>query len=89
MAERLAAAGHQAGAEVRLRQVGELAPPEAITSNAAWSQHFDRTKDGPKATAHDVVWADAVLFGSPTRDGKPGYIDPLNSPTVTRRGSRM
>jgi NAD(P)H dehydrogenase (quinone) len=69
MAERLAAAGHKAGAEVRLRQVGELAPPEAIASNAAWSRHFDRTKDEPKATADDLVWADAVLFGSPTRYG--------------------
>jgi NAD(P)H dehydrogenase (quinone) len=59
----------KAGAEIRLRQVGELAPPEAIASNAAWSQHFDRTKDEPKAAADDVVWADAVLFGSPTRYG--------------------
>ncbi|WP_067504759.1 NAD(P)H:quinone oxidoreductase [Actinoplanes sp. TFC3] len=69
MAERLQQAGEKAGAEVRLRQVAELAPREAIASNAAWSQHFDRTKDEPKATADDVVWADAVLFGSPTRYG--------------------
>lgn len=69
MAERLAQAGEKAGAEVRLRQVAELAPQEAIASNAAWSQHFDRTKDEPKATADDLVWADAVLFGSPTRYG--------------------
>ena len=69
MAERIAQAGEKAGAEVRLRQVPELAPPEAIASNAAWSQHFDRTKDEPKATADDVVWADAVLFGTPTRYG--------------------
>ncbi|MEV8506454.1 NAD(P)H-dependent oxidoreductase [Actinoplanes sp. NPDC051475] len=69
MAERLQQAGEKAGAEVRLRQVAELAPQEAIASNAAWSQHFDRTKDEPKATADDVVWADAVLFGSPTRYG--------------------
>jgi NAD(P)H dehydrogenase (quinone) len=69
MAERLAAAGHKAGAEVRLRQVDELAPAEAIASNAAWSQHFDRTKDEPRATADDLIWADAVLFGSPTRYG--------------------
>jgi NAD(P)H dehydrogenase (quinone) len=69
MAERLQQAGEKAGAEVRLRQVAELAPPEAIASNAAWSQHFDRTKDEPKATADDIVWADAVLFGSPTRYG--------------------
>jgi NAD(P)H dehydrogenase (quinone) len=69
MAKRLHEAGEKAGAEVRLRQVTELAPAEAIASNAAWSQHFDNTKDEPKAAADDVVWADAVLFGSPTRYG--------------------
>ncbi|WP_231127359.1 NAD(P)H:quinone oxidoreductase [Motilibacter aurantiacus] len=69
MAERVAAAGEKAGAEVRLRQVPELAPQEAIASNAAWSQHFDQTKDEPKATVDDLVWADAVLFGTPTRYG--------------------
>jgi NAD(P)H dehydrogenase (quinone) len=69
MAERLALAGEKEGAEVRLRQVAELAPEEAIASNAAWSQHFDTTKTEPKATADDIVWADAVLFGTPTRYG--------------------
>ena len=69
MAERAAEAGERAGAEVRLRQVPELAPQEAIASNAAWSQHFDRTKDEPKAVVEDLVWADAVLFGTPTRYG--------------------
>lgn len=69
MSERLAEAGQKAGAEVRLRQVPELAPAEAIASNAAWSQHFDRTKNEPKATPDDIVWADAVIFGSPTRYG--------------------
>ena len=69
MAGRLAQAAEKAGAEVRLRQVPELAPPEAIASNAAWSRHFDRTKDEPRATPDDIVWADAVLFGTPTRYG--------------------
>ena len=69
MAQRLAATGERSGAEVRLRQVPELAPAEAIASNAAWSQHFDSTKDEPKATAEDIVWADAVLLGTPTRYG--------------------
>ncbi|RZU49575.1 NAD(P)H dehydrogenase (quinone) [Krasilnikovia cinnamomea] len=82
MAERLAQAGEKAGAEVRLRQVAELAPPEAIASNAAWSQHFDRTKDEPRATADDIVWADAVLLGTPTRYGNVAsqlkqYLDTL------------
>lgn len=69
MAERLAAAAEKAGAQVRLRQVTELAPAEAIASNAAWSQHFDRTKDEPRAAAGDIVWADVVVLGSPTRYG--------------------
>ncbi|MEU6207368.1 flavodoxin domain-containing protein, partial [Micromonospora musae] len=34
MAKRLAEAGEKVGAEVRLRQVPELAPQEAIASNA-------------------------------------------------------
>lgn len=69
MAKHLAEAGEKAGAEVRLRQVAELAPAEAIASNAGWQQHFDATKDEPKASADDIVWADAVLFGTPTRYG--------------------
>jgi NAD(P)H dehydrogenase (quinone) len=69
MAQRAAQAGEKAGAEVRLRQVPELAPQEAIASNAAWSQHFDKTRNEPKAAADDIVWADAVLFGTPTRYG--------------------
>jgi NAD(P)H dehydrogenase (quinone) len=29
----------------------------------------EQTKDEPRATADDILWADAVLFGSPTRYG--------------------
>ena len=88
MAQRLSEAGEKAGAEVRLRQVPELAPAEAIASNAAWSQHFDSTKNEPKAAADDVVWADAVLFGTPTRYGNvtsqlKQFID-----TLGRSGAR-
>jgi NAD(P)H dehydrogenase (quinone) len=69
MARRIALAGEKQGAEVRLRQVDELAPPAAIDSNPAWRDHLDATADEPKAEPDDVVWADAVLFGSPTRYG--------------------
>ncbi|GGK46932.1 NAD(P)H:quinone oxidoreductase type IV [Planomonospora parontospora subsp. parontospora] len=69
MARRLASAAEEAGARVRLRQVPELAPEEAIASNAAWSQHFDDTKNEPKAVPDDIVEADAVLLGTPTRYG--------------------
>jgi NAD(P)H dehydrogenase (quinone) len=69
MARRVALAAEKQGAEVRLRQVEELAPPAAIDSNRAWREHLDATADEPKAQPDDVVWADAVLFGTPTRFG--------------------
>ena len=69
MARRLAEAAEKQGAEVRLRQVAELAPESAIAANDGWQQHHDATKDEPKAAADDVTWADAVIFGSPTRYG--------------------
>jgi NAD(P)H dehydrogenase (quinone) len=69
MARRVALAAEKQGAEVRLRQVEELAPPAAIDSNQAWREHLDATADEPKAQPDDVVWADAVLLGTPTRFG--------------------
>jgi NAD(P)H dehydrogenase (quinone) len=69
MAERLSQTAEKAGAEVRLRQVAELAPDEVVRSVDAWAQHREETKDLPVAVADDVVWADVVLLGSPTRFG--------------------
>jgi NAD(P)H dehydrogenase (quinone) len=69
MARRAAAAAEKAGAEVRLRHVAELAPDEAIDSQPAWREHVDRVRDEPTATPDDADWADAVLFGTPTRFG--------------------
>ena len=34
-----------------------------------WAQHRQKVKDEPTAKPDDVVWADVVLFGSPTRFG--------------------
>ena len=59
----------KAGAEVRLRRVAELAPDAAVDSNPAWRANLDATRDIPEATPDDVVWADAVIFGTPTRFG--------------------
>ena len=69
LAQQAAESAEKAGAEVRLRKVHELAPQEAIESNEGWSKHALETQDVVEATADDVVWADAVLFGSPTRYG--------------------
>jgi NAD(P)H dehydrogenase (quinone) len=69
IARTLVEEAEKAGAEVRLRKAAELAPEAAIDSNPAWRANADATKDVPEATADDVVWADAVIFGSPTRYG--------------------
>ncbi len=69
MARRAAAAGERAGAEVRLRHVEETAPDDAIDSQDEWRAHVDAISGDPRATPDDVVWADAVLLGSPTRFG--------------------
>ena len=60
-----------AGAEVRFRKVHELAPEEAIKSNEGWSQHRTQTQDVPEASNDDLEWADAIIFGTPTRYGLP------------------
>jgi NAD(P)H dehydrogenase (quinone) len=60
-----------AGAEVRLRKVHELAPEQAIASNEGWSAHSRETQDLEEAANEDLTWADAIIFGTPTRYGLP------------------
>ncbi|MFC7549125.1 NAD(P)H:quinone oxidoreductase [Plantactinospora sp. GCM10030261] len=70
LAEALTEGAEKAGAEVRLRQVPELAPDAAIDSNPAWRSHLESVRASvPVATHDDLVWADAYAFGSPTRYG--------------------
>lgn len=71
MARAVVEGAEAAGAEVRLRKVRELAPPEAISSNKKWVAHLKETADIPEATLDDVRWADAIVFGTPTRYGLP------------------
>jgi len=62
-------AAKEAGAEVRLLKVEELAPQSAIDANAAWKGTVEATKDVPVATSADIEWADAIIFSTPTRFG--------------------
>ena len=59
----------EAGAEVKLLKVQELAPIEAVNSNPVWKKLTEDTKDVPVATSEDLVWADSIIFSSPTRFG--------------------
>ncbi|GAA4830902.1 NAD(P)H:quinone oxidoreductase [Saccharopolyspora rosea] len=69
IANTLVAEAEAAGAEVRLRRAPELAPDSAIDANPAWRANVEATRSIPEATPDDVEWADAVIFGSPTRFG--------------------
>ena len=69
LAQSIAEGAEKAGALVTIKKVRELAPDEAIATNEGWQQHRLETQDVPEATADDIVGADAVIFGSPTRYG--------------------
>jgi NAD(P)H dehydrogenase (quinone) len=78
------------GAEVRLRRVAELAPDAAIDQNPLWRKHADDSSTTPVAELDDLVWADAMAFGTPTRFGTPAaqlkqFIDQTGS--LWRRGA--
>ncbi|MEU7480428.1 NAD(P)H-dependent oxidoreductase [Lentzea sp. NPDC042327] len=57
------------GAEVRLVRAAELAPATVVESRPAWKAHLLDTADVPIAAVDDVLWADAVILGTPTRFG--------------------
>jgi NAD(P)H dehydrogenase (quinone) len=70
LAEAVAEGAAEAGADVRLRRVAELAPRAAIEANPAWREHHDSTAQHVElATLDDLDWADAYAFGTPTRFG--------------------
>lgn len=73
------------GADVRLRRIPELAGAEAISANPKWRAHADADQETPEAAIEDVLWADAVILGSPTRFGSvthqaQRFIDSLGGP---------
>lgn len=69
IAREMAETAEKAGAQVRLRRVAELASQQAIDANPAWAANLAATIDIPTAVPDDLVWADGVLLGSPTRFG--------------------
>ena len=72
LAQAVAEGAEEAGAEVRLRRVAELAPEQAIEANPAWKAHVEETHhDVPEAAVDDLDWADGYALGTPTRFGNP------------------
>ncbi len=93
------AGAEEAGAEVRLVKVPELAPQAAIDSNPAWKKNAEATQDVPEVTNDDILWADGIIFSAPTRFGAVAsqmkqFIDTLgglwaNGDTVNKVVSAM
>ncbi|WP_325049208.1 NAD(P)H:quinone oxidoreductase [Micromonospora deserti] len=71
LAQAAAEGAEKAGARVRLRKVAETAPAEAINTRPEWTQHLRDTAHVAEASHDDLAWADAVLFGTPSRFGNP------------------
>lgn len=71
LAQAVAEGARKAGAEVRLRKVAETAPAQVIEGVPAWARHHAESAEVAEAALDDLGWADAVLFGTPTRFGNP------------------
>jgi NAD(P)H dehydrogenase (quinone) len=83
LAQAVAEGAQSEGAEVRLRRAREVAGPDVIASVPGWKESADAMNAKYEApTAEDAVWADGVIFGTPTRFGSvsselKAYIDSL------------
>jgi NAD(P)H dehydrogenase (quinone) len=72
LAEAVANGAADAGADVRLRRVAELAPEEVIRRQDAWHEHYEATLGVVEvARLEDLEWAEGFAFGTPTRYGLP------------------
>ncbi|SHF92474.1 NAD(P)H dehydrogenase (quinone) [Salegentibacter echinorum] len=63
------AAKNAGAAEVRVKRIKETAPQEAIDQNEAWKNYAAENKDFPTVELDDLLWADAIIFSTPTRYG--------------------
>lgn len=83
LANAIAEGAAKEGAEVRLRRAREFVGPEVMAQAPGWKESADAMNARyPAPTADDAVWADAVIFGTPTRFGNTSaelkaYIDSL------------
>lgn len=83
LAKAVAEGAEGEGAQVRLRRARELVGHDIMSSVPGWKESAEAMNAlYPAPTAEDAVWADAVIFGTPTRFGNvsselKAYIDGL------------
>jgi NAD(P)H dehydrogenase (quinone) len=83
LANGVAAGAREAGGEVRIRRVREFVSNEVMERSTGWREAADGMNAQYEApTEEDAEWADAIIFGSPSRFGSPAaelkaFIDSL------------
>ena len=83
LAKAIAEGAAAEGADVRVRRAREFVGPEVMAQAPGWKESAEAMNARYEApTADDAVWADAIIFGTPTRFGAvsaelKAYIDSL------------
>ena len=83
LASAVADGARAAGAEVRMRRAREFVSAETMALAPGWSQRAEEMNARYEAPSEaDAEWADAIIFGTPTRFGSvaselKAYIDSL------------
>ncbi|MBZ7924813.1 NAD(P)H:quinone oxidoreductase [Ensifer adhaerens] len=83
LAKAIAEGAENAGGEVRLRRAREIVSAEVMAKAPGWTEKATEMNERyPMPTEEDAEWADAIIFGTPTRFGSvtselKAYIDGL------------
>jgi len=83
LAHQIAEGATKAGAQTRLRRARDFVAESIIANVPGWKENRDRMHAEYEApTSADAEWADAIVFGTPTRFGAvsselKAYIDSL------------
>lgn len=83
LAKAIAEGASAAGAKVRMRRAREVVGPEVMAQAPGWAEQAAALNARYEApTPDDALWADAIIFGTPTRFGSvtselKAYIDSL------------
>ena len=83
LAKVIAEGARSEGADVRLRRAREVVTEEVMAKAPGWRENAQRMNQVyPAPTSEDAEWADAIIFGTPTRFGNASselkaYVDSL------------
>ncbi|WP_176594008.1 NAD(P)H:quinone oxidoreductase [Sphingobium sp. EM0848] len=85
LAQAVAEGAAAAGGEIRLRRAREAVGPDVMAMVPGWADNAERMNAlYPAPTTDDALWADAILFGTPSRFGLvcsevKAYLDSLGT----------